>query len=332
MNIPTRTTLIDQLPLAFPMSVHIFPSYYCNFRCNYCVHSLSAEQLREMDFVKRIMPFETYERAVSEFAKQPAPLKALIFAGHGEPLTCPQIADMVKLAKRHNIAGRVEIVTNASLLTREMSDALIDAGLDRMRISLQGCDADAYKRVCGVDVDFNEFVANIEYFYRQKRETDLYVKIIDIALDEQNDEGKFHKIFDNISDTAVVEHLYPFIRLIDHDTLGGDLTLGKDTGQKAMSVNICAMPFYMAVIMPDGDVGGCCAVEAPVIFGNILRESFSDIWNGGTRRKFLRLQIGGRRQNKYCAGCNSPDYGTHDADYLDKYSDKLIDLFGGKIL
>jgi hypothetical protein len=69
-----------------------------------------------------------------------------------------------------------------------------------------------------------------------------------------------------------------------------------------------------------------------VIFGNILRESFSEIWNGGTRREFLRLQISGRRQNKYCATCNSPDYGTHDADYLDQYSDKLIDLFGGKIL
>jgi MoaA/NifB/PqqE/SkfB family radical SAM enzyme len=285
-----------------------------------------------MDFVKQNMSFETYERAVSEFTKQPTPLKALIFAGHGEPLTHPRIADMVKLAKQHNIAERVEIVTNGSLLTREMSDALIEAGLDRMRISLQGCDADAYKRVCGVDVDFNEFVGNNEYFYQQKRETDLYVKIIDIALDEQNDAEKFHKIFDGISDTAVVEHLYPFIRLIDHGTLGGDLTLGKDTEQKAMSVNICAMPFYMAVIMPGGDVGGCCAVEAPVIFGNILRESFSEIWNGDTRREFLRLQIGGRRRNKCCAVCNSPDYGTHDADYLDKDSDKLINLFGGKTL
>jgi radical SAM protein with 4Fe4S-binding SPASM domain len=285
-----------------------------------------------MDFVKQTMPFETYECAVNEFAKLPVPLKALIFAGYGEPLAHPRIADMVKLAKQQNIAERVEIVTNGSLLTREMSDTLINSGLDRMRISLQGCDADAYKRVCGFDVDFDKFVSNIEYFYLQKCETDLYVKIIDIALDEQNGEGKFHKIFDGISDTAAIEHLSPAMRLIDYDTLGGDLTLRKDTGQKAMSVNICAMPFYMVMIMPNGDVGGCCALEAPVIFGNILRESFGEIWNGNTRREFLRLQIGGRWQNKCCAACNLPDYGTHDADYLDQYSNKLINLFGEKIL
>jgi radical SAM protein with 4Fe4S-binding SPASM domain len=92
------------------------------------------------------------------------------------------------------------------------------------------------------------------------------------------------------------------------------------------------MPFYMAVIMPDGDVGGCCAVEVPVIFGNILRESFSEIWNGDTRREFLRRQIDERRQNNYCAVCNSLDYGTRDADHLDKHRDELINLFGGKTL
>jgi radical SAM protein with 4Fe4S-binding SPASM domain len=296
------------------------------------VHSLSAEQLSEVNLVKQTMPFETYERAVSEFARQPTSLKALIFSGQGEPLTHPRIADMVKLAKQYNIAERVEIVTNGSLLTCEMSNALIDAGLDRMRISVQGCDAGAYKRVCGADLDFDKFVGNIEYFYRQKRETDLYVKIIDIALDERNSEEKFHKIFDSISDTAFVEHLFSCVRLIDHGTLGGDLTLRKDTDQKAMNVNICAMPFYMAAIMPDGDVRGCCALEAPVIFGNILRESLSEIWNGDTRREFLRLQIGDRRQNKFCAVCNAPNYSTHDADYLDPYSDKLLNLFGETIL
>ena len=39
---------------------------------------------------------------------------------------------------------KVEIVTNGILLTKEMSDRLINSGLDRLRISLQGLDEEKY--------------------------------------------------------------------------------------------------------------------------------------------------------------------------------------------
>jgi len=45
---------------------------------------------------------------------------------------------MVKMAKDAEIAERVEIISNGSLLDKTMSDRLIEAGLDTLRISLQG--------------------------------------------------------------------------------------------------------------------------------------------------------------------------------------------------
>ena len=50
----------------------------------------------------------------------------------------PDIASMVKYAKKANVADCVNIISNGSLLTKEMSNALIDAGVDNIRISLQG--------------------------------------------------------------------------------------------------------------------------------------------------------------------------------------------------
>ena len=56
-----RTELYQQLPLNTPFSIHMFTSFYCNFKCNYCLHSLSEQELVEKKFKKQYMDFETYK-------------------------------------------------------------------------------------------------------------------------------------------------------------------------------------------------------------------------------------------------------------------------------
>ena len=256
--------------------------------------------------------------------------KTMIFAGHGEPLTHPGIAFMVKYAKTKNTAGRIEIVSNGSLLTQQLSDSLIDADLDRLRISLQGLDEEDYLRVCGKKIDFNEFLSQLEYFYHRKKEGDLLVKIIDIALKSPLDKERFHAIFDPICDKAQIEYLFPFIDSIDHQALGGIGQNTKHGGGKVRQADICAMPFYMLVVLPTGNVTGCCAVQPPVIFGNIMYESLYEIWNGKKRRNFIEQQINGRKSNNVCRSCTVPDYGMQEGDYLDEHRSRLCELWGGQ--
>ena len=90
---------------------------------------------------------------------------------------------MVAMAKEAGIAERIEIISNGQLLTREMADNLIAAGLDTLRISLQGLSSEKYRSVGGVDLDYDKFVENIRYFYSHKRETQLFVKVMDVSLD-----------------------------------------------------------------------------------------------------------------------------------------------------
>lgn len=84
-------------------------------------------------------------------------LKLLVFAGLGEPLLHPQIAEMAAYAKKREVAGTVRIITNASLLTHKMSDSLIEAGLDSLKISLQGVTEEAHHKW---GRHFNSFSAN----------------------------------------------------------------------------------------------------------------------------------------------------------------------------
>lgn len=317
-----RTELFHSLPLNTPFSVHVFPSFYCNFKCNYCLHSLGGQELSKKNFKRQYMDFQTYKKAIDDVRMFPDKLKALIFAGHGEPLLHKEIADMVAYAKQTQKFERIEIVTNGSLLVPGLSEQLIEAGLDRLRISLQGVNAKEYENVSGVNIDFEKFVDNIRYFYEHKRNTEVYIKIIDIALKEDGDEEQFKHIFESISDITAIEYAIPFVKEIDYTDIG-ELSKKCKQGHKQAS-HICSMPFYMMVINPDGNIVPCCATDFPMIFGNVKEENLVDIWNSKVRNLCLKRQLGGVDKIPICKECNVPAFGLQAGDYLDGHEEELL--------
>ena len=313
-----RTALHQVLPLASPFSLHVYPSFYCNFRCGYCLHSLDGDALERKGFRRQYMDFSLYQKAVDDAANAGWKLKALIFAGHGEPLLHRRIADMVAYAKDKGIAERTEIVTNASLLTQELSDALIDAGLDRLRVSIQGTTSEAYRKTSGVNLDFERFVEQLRYFYEHKRNTDVYIKIIDVALKGADDQKCFEETFRPVSDMVAIEHAIPFVPEIDLGELSGESKQGGD-----MRSDVCSMPFYMLVLYPNGDGLPCCSTEVPIAFGNARQDSLAHIWQSKQRTAFLIRQLGGVKNIPVCSSCSVPSFGLQEGDRLDGYQDRL---------
>lgn len=78
----------------------------------------------------------------------------------------PRIADMVRVLKENHCCREVRVTTNAALLTEEKSRALIEAGVDLVRVSVEAISTEGYRELCGVKIDFSEIVCNIETFYR----------------------------------------------------------------------------------------------------------------------------------------------------------------------
>lgn len=52
---------------------------------------------------------------------------------------------MIDYCVKNNLAERYEVTTNRSLLTHEISDRLIDAGVTRLLISVEGLTKETYK-------------------------------------------------------------------------------------------------------------------------------------------------------------------------------------------
>lgn len=325
-----REELYKKLPLSTPYSVHMFVSYYCNFRCNYCLHSLSDLQLEKKNFQRQFMDLSLYKKAIDDIGLFGQKLKALIFAGHGEPLLHRDIALMIAYAKERNIADRVEIVTNGSLLTPALSEQLIAAGLDRLRISVQGITAEKYKSVMGRKFDFAGFIRNIAYFYQHKTHTEVYCKIIDIALDGNAEQEKFQEIFQPIADEVAVEYAIPFVREVDYDKVKGSFDCSKQ-GNAVTKGKVCSMPFYLLAVTPNGDVVPCCSTDVPLVYGNVGEICLPEIWRSEMAKGFCRMQLlGNRKQHPVCSVCSVPQFGLQQGDYLDMWAGELLEKYKSK--
>lgn len=316
-----RTRLTDVLPLSTPFSVQIFPIYGCNLACAYCIHSVPTEQ-RGFVAGKAVLDDEIYRKCIDGLMEFPHPLKMLRFAGTGEPLLHPRIADMVAYAAERGVADTIDIVTNGLALTEELSRALIAARLGRIRISIQGLDDAAYAHTRRSGI-FRTLVEQIRFFYEHRQSSKVYIKIIDCALKEGK-EQTFLDTFGDISDFIAVEHLIPAVSQIDYDSLGGTADVTQN-GAAVGHAAVCPQPFYMMQLNPDGMIVPCCSMETPYILGDLAKESMRSIWQGKKMELFRRAQLEfHKEQYPICAKCQQYQYAMFEEDILDADAAALL--------
>jgi MoaA/NifB/PqqE/SkfB family radical SAM enzyme len=318
-----RTVLGTVLPLDTPFLVQMFPVYACNFQCGYCLHSLPREQHGYIAD-KPFMDMDLYRQCIDEMQHFKNRLKMLRFAGIGEPLLHKHIADMVAFAKTKNVAESVEIVTNGALLTDKLSLELIQAGLDKLRISVQGISAEKYKVVSHVTIDMDEFINKLRFFYQNRGNTKIYIKIIDCALSDKNEELQFFKMFEAVCDSIAIEHLTPTVKGIDYTNLSGGKALAvTQSGNPLIETSICPQPFYMMQINPDGAVVPCCSMAYPVVFRE-RNMMIPEIWNSESFLEFRRQLLNGTESvGGVCASCSLYKYGLFPEDRLEPYVEQL---------
>ena len=327
-GIGDRVRLADAVPLDMPFTLNIFPSNICNFKCRYCAQSLGAEYLRNTyDFPPELMPLEYVEKIVRQGKEFPRPFKLVSMMGHGEPLCNPQLPEMVSLIKRSGIALRVDVITNAALLTPEYSARLIEAGLDVLRVSLQGLSSRAYWETSRVKLDFNRFCEQLRYFYEHRGAARLYVKVVDQAL-APGEEDEFYRFFDSFTDRMFIDRIKPVYDGVAYSEAERDLSVDR-YGMAHGKRFVCPQPFYMLSVWANGDVSPCDALYKACPLGNIATSTLREMWASRQLKAFCRMQLEGKRsQIGACAKCCAPDDVQHPEDVLDgeseliaKYSD-----------
>jgi len=315
-----RVELKNVLPLNTPFTLNVFPTNACNFKCNYCAQSLGAKAMKEYNNydVSEKMNMTTFEKLVFDSKKFNRPYKLLSFMGHGEPLLNRDLPKMIKLANKHKIADRIEIITNASLLDREYSDELIDAGVTNLRVSLQGLSSEQYKNTSAVKIKFEDLVENLKYFHDKGKNkgSNLFVKVLDCSLD-YNQEKDFYELFNNMSSRMYIEEVKPV-----YDTVGFTKDMDNLTrdryGNYHEKREVCPLAFFTLSVWPNGDIAPCDAIYKPIVLGNVNQDDISKVFNNRKNNEFRLKLLNGEKNNMFgCNKCCAPDDVSHDKDELD---------------
>lgn len=117
--------------------LYIEPTNLCNLNCRTCIRNQWDEPMGKMSDAV----FANIIRGLRKLSSPPT----IFFGGFGEPLFHPGIVRMVAEAK--SLGAPVEMITNGTLLTPDLSQELIRAGLDRLWVSLDGATPESYTDV-----------------------------------------------------------------------------------------------------------------------------------------------------------------------------------------
>lgn len=255
IDIHDRMELKNALPLRTPYVIHIDPCDTCNFRCKFCPSGNIELMKKTRGRSHGPMDFEVYRGIIDSLKEFPDPIRVIRLYKEGEPLVNPKFADMVRYAKRSPKVERVDTTTNASLLTPERSLEIIDAGLDRLNISVEGINAEQYRDFSGHKMDYQQFVDNIAFFYDHKKTCEMNIKINgDILTTEQ--EAEFYRTFGSITDGISVE------RTIEYWPKFADMKVDFDEsvnmlGGRSREVQVCPYVFYEMCINSNGTYSLC---------------------------------------------------------------------------
>ena len=144
-------------PVTHLAKVYIEPTNCCNLDCRACIRNTWDEPMGKMSS----KTFQNILKGLQSFSFLPS----VFFGGFGEPLSHPNIIRMITETKA--LGGSVEMITNGTLLTREMSHRLIESGLDMLWISVDGATPESYADV-RLGAALPEVVNNLKSFREER--------------------------------------------------------------------------------------------------------------------------------------------------------------------
>lgn len=319
--------LKNALPLRTPYVIYIDPCDTCNFHCKFCPSGNLELMKKTRGRGHGPMDFEAYKGIIDSLQDFEDPIRVIRLYKEGEPLLNPRFADMVRYAKASPKVLRVDTTTNASPLTPERSLEILDAGLDRINISVEGINAQQYREFSGRTMDYERFVENIAFFYAHKGKCEMTVKINGDILTREQEEAFYHT-FGNITDGISVERTIEYWPKYNEMQVDFDESVNM-LGGKAGEVMVCPYVFYEMCINSDGSYSLCrfdwnhAMMMAPHVSAPATPKK---VWDSITLWQFQQQFL--KKERKMMTVLSCPKCGVLKQgvpENLDEYAEEILD-------
>jgi radical SAM protein with 4Fe4S-binding SPASM domain len=285
----------------FPRILRIEPTNFCNLKCTICpAPGYPMER-------KGFMDMALYGRILDELGKIAPDRKFYLFLYFGgESLLHKNICEMIRMASK--LGHFTHLNTNATLLTEEMSENLIRAGLSRIQFSFDDFTPEQHEKIrVGSDRGevYGKIIKFIEIQRRLGSETPqraLTALKIPTAHNSTRPlpSREYVQLFKDIPMTFVVNWAHHW---------ASDFTAvadGMAPREPIRDYYPCQMLWKEMTIRWDGTIVPCCydlCSDNPL--GRFADQSLLEIWNNDAYTALRQLHIAGRvKQAPLCRGCS----------------------------
>lgn len=273
--------------VARPRFIQLETVTACPAKCPFCPqHEIRRDPPR--------MPDDTWRRIVDQTRGWGVTYRPFLT---NEPLVDRRQVEITRFIKANDSTARVEYNTNGLLLTERLGRALLEAGVDIMRFSIDGFSPQTYGP-SRVGLDYEQVKANTTRFleiwdregYRDRTFTE--VRMIEVP-ENRHEVPAYRQYWGPRCTEVVVTQLYQW----------------PWTGQRREDVvpKPCLKVLDEMFFYTDGKATLCCwDVHGRAIVGDVREQSVQEIWDGWVARQLRSLLDDGRRDLiTLCSRCNA---------------------------
>ena len=325
INLEGRTPLQDVIPLSTPFVVFVDPASACNFLCPFCPTG-HRDMIDATGRFQGVMKLPLFRKIIDDLGEFDKPIKVLRMYKDGEPFLNKNLAEMIAYAKNSGKVEYIDTTTNGSLMTPERLAPVLEAGLDRINISVDGMNQAQYKKFTGFDFDFEKFVEHVRWLDTNKGNCEVVIKIPgDLITEPQRQE--FLDTFGDYCDRIFIENFAPCWPEFDVEAHTGIAITQGIYQQPITPTDTCPYIFYSISVNADGLVSSCFLDWGrKLIVGDVGATSLSDIWHSRSMNALRQQHLTGRRrENPVCGSCGQLSHCL--PDNIDEYRSQILPKF-----
>lgn len=294
-----------------PSFVSIEPVNRCQLRCPECPVGLrnKAGDTRPT----HLLSIEDMQEIVRQIEGQVDTIQ-LFF--QGEPLLHPHLPDLITCARRARIYTIVS--TNALAVTPILARRLMESGLNRLIVSIDGMSEDSYQQY-RIGGSLHKAVEGLTMLRQAKEEllARTHIELQCLRLKSNEHEWammrRAYRKMGADSLTFKTAQLYDYENghpLMPSDPRYSRYIVGADglyhpkNRLHPSRRTVCHRLWTGCVIDVEGNVRPCCFdKEGKYILGNIRQQSLREIWNSERAKEFRREVMNHRSGISMCSNC-----------------------------
>jgi radical SAM protein with 4Fe4S-binding SPASM domain len=289
-----------------PYALSIEPTTACNLGCPEC-----PSGLKQFTRPTGKLDLELHKEMLKQLRKSTFYIN---YYFQGEPFLHPQFLELIKEAKRNKIYTSTS--TNAHFIDDTAAKDIVDSGLDRLIISIDGLTQKTYENY-RVNGQLSKVIEGTNHLIAAKKKANAKTPhLIFQFLAVKPNEHEIPEVFKLGNELGIDEVRIKSAQLYDYKHGNPLMPESEEYSRyklqtdgtyklKYKTGNHCWRMWSSSVLTWDGKVVPCCFdKDAQHVLGSLENNSFKKIWNDPVYVSFRQAVLSHRNQIDICQNCS----------------------------